>query len=81
MELFEPYKITPYSDFSQKDVLNRYRDALEEVRGKLGRDYPLTIGGEEVTPARGFIDRSTRVIPSSSSDAPPKQAVKRLKRR
>ena len=52
---FEPYQVTPYSDFSQKDVLERYQNALEHVRGKLGREYPLVIGGETV-PAKGFID-------------------------
>ncbi len=56
MELFEPYKITPYSDFSQEGVVERFREALEDVRGKLGRDYLLSIGGEQLEPKHGFIE-------------------------
>ncbi len=56
MKLFEPYEITPYSDFSQEGVVERFREALEDVRGKLGRDYLLSIGGEQLEPKHGFIE-------------------------
>ena len=36
------------------------RGALAEVRGQLGRSYPLVIGGEEVADARDDSPRSTR---------------------
>ncbi len=48
MELFEPYRTEPYPDFSDPDVLGSFRRALEGVRGRLGAEYPLVIGGEQV---------------------------------
>jgi 1-pyrroline-5-carboxylate dehydrogenase len=45
---FEPYRNEPYSDFSDPAVLERYRQTLREVRGQLGQDYPLHIGGEQL---------------------------------
>lgn len=56
MELFEPYRIEPYSDFSQESVQRAYRAALEDVRGQLGQDYPLVIGGERIMTDHGFIE-------------------------
>ncbi len=56
MDLFEPYTVEPYSDFSQESVQNAYRLALENVRGQLGQDYPLVIGGERVTTTHGFLE-------------------------
>jgi 1-pyrroline-5-carboxylate dehydrogenase len=48
-ELFEPYRNEPYSDFNQQENLEAYQKALKGARAELGRDYPLVIGGEEVT--------------------------------
>ncbi len=45
---FEPYRNEPFLDFSDPDVLARFRRTLEDVRGRLGRDYPLVVGGEPV---------------------------------
>ena len=56
MELFEPYQVEPYSDFSQKGVQDAYKEALETVRGQLGQDYPLVIGGEGVTTTHGWLE-------------------------
>ncbi len=39
----------PLSDFSQPDVAAAMQAAIEKVRGELGREYPLVIGGESVT--------------------------------
>jgi 1-pyrroline-5-carboxylate dehydrogenase len=47
--LFEPYVNEGYLDFSDEATLTRFRSVLERVRGELGRDYPLVIGGERVT--------------------------------
>jgi 1-pyrroline-5-carboxylate dehydrogenase len=47
-QLFEPYKTEPYSDFSKAENINTYKQALEHVRGQLGRDYPLIIGSEKI---------------------------------
>jgi 1-pyrroline-5-carboxylate dehydrogenase len=40
---------TPLLDYSNPDVARRQREAIESVRGKLGRTYPLIIGGERVS--------------------------------
>jgi 1-pyrroline-5-carboxylate dehydrogenase len=55
MQLFEPYKTEPYSDFSHPDAIAAYKAALERVRTQLGQDYPLVIGGERVTTEHGFL--------------------------
>jgi len=65
MELFEPYKIEPYSDFSKPEVVNAYKLALEGVRAQLGKDYPLVIGGERVCTDHGFI---TSVNPCNTQE-------------
>ncbi|HKI57254.1 MAG TPA: L-glutamate gamma-semialdehyde dehydrogenase [Trueperaceae bacterium] len=46
--LFEPYVTESYLDFSDDATLDRFRSTVEVVRGQLGRDYPLVIGGERV---------------------------------
>jgi len=46
MELFEPFRNEPYSDFTQEGPQQAYRQALAEVRNQLGRDYPLIIGNK-----------------------------------
>ena len=55
MDLFEPYRTEPYSDFSQESVQTAYQEALKAVRQQLGREYPLVIGGQDVTTAHGLI--------------------------
>jgi 1-pyrroline-5-carboxylate dehydrogenase len=39
----------PLSDFSNPDLAAKMQRAIDQVRGELGRDYPLVIGGERVT--------------------------------
>lgn len=36
---------TPQLDFSRQEVRDRFADALDVVRGRIGRDYPLAIHG------------------------------------
>ena len=43
-----PFRNEPTLDFALADNRRRFAAALEEVRGGLGRDYPLLIGGERV---------------------------------
>jgi len=47
--LFEEYRNEPFSDFTDARVTDEYRAALAAVEKELGQDYPLVIGGEEVT--------------------------------
>ncbi len=42
------------TDFSKEENAARMREAVEKVRGELGRDYPLVIGGERVMTGRTF---------------------------
>ncbi len=51
---FEPYRNEPFTDFSDPSALSAYRSALDEVRPRLGREWPLVIGGQRVTTGRTF---------------------------
>ncbi|MFN2382821.1 MAG: L-glutamate gamma-semialdehyde dehydrogenase [Gemmatimonadota bacterium] len=42
------YRPTEYVDFSDSDAARRMREALAQVAGELGRDYPCRVGGEDV---------------------------------
>ena len=43
------FRNEPLSDFKNNPELHRkMKEAIEEVRGELGREYPLVIGGERV---------------------------------
>ncbi|WP_203289630.1 L-glutamate gamma-semialdehyde dehydrogenase [Metabacillus sp. cB07] len=44
-----PYKHEPFTDFSNEENKKAYLEALEQVEGYLGQDYPLYIGAEKVT--------------------------------
>ncbi|MDX6272775.1 MAG: 1-pyrroline-5-carboxylate dehydrogenase [Acidobacteriota bacterium] len=43
-----------FTDFSKEENAAAMRAALEKVRGELGREYPLVIGGERVKTGRTF---------------------------
>jgi RHH-type proline utilization regulon transcriptional repressor/proline dehydrogenase/delta 1-pyrroline-5-carboxylate dehydrogenase len=43
-----PFTNEPAADFTRSEVRAAFPAALDEVRGKLGRLYPLLIGGREV---------------------------------
>jgi 1-pyrroline-5-carboxylate dehydrogenase len=38
----------PFTDFSKEENARQMRAAIEKVRGELGREYPLVIGGERI---------------------------------
>jgi 1-pyrroline-5-carboxylate dehydrogenase len=38
-----------FTDFSKDENAQAMRNALEKVKGELGREYPLVIGGERIT--------------------------------
>src|SRR5918997_5236884 len=42
------------TDFTAEENARAMRSAIERVRGKLGRDYPLVIGGERIQTGRTF---------------------------
>jgi len=46
-----PFRNEPGTDFSRSDVARQMRAALDRVRGQLGREYDLVIGGKRVRTA------------------------------
>src|ERR1700756_1630544 len=40
------FKNEPFVDFSKEENVRRMRAAIEKVRGQLGREYDLIIGGD-----------------------------------
>ncbi len=47
--MFTPFKNELYVDFSQPEPANKMKAALDLVGSQLGRTYPITIGGEQIT--------------------------------
>ncbi len=46
--MLTPFRNEPATDFTQPQNQQAMRQAIEKVRGELGREYPLVIGGKEV---------------------------------
>lgn len=44
-----PYKHEPFTDFTIEENKKAMEEAIQLVEGYLGKDYPLTIGGEKIT--------------------------------
>lgn len=43
------FKNEPFTDFSKPEQAEAMRAAIEKVRAELGREYPIVIGGEEIS--------------------------------
>ena len=54
MTTVSPFRNEPTTDFADAANQRAFRDALERVRGQLGRTYPLRIGGQAVEHSRTF---------------------------
>lgn len=50
----EEFRNEPFTDFTKEENASAMRAALEKVRGELGREYPLVIGGERITTEEKF---------------------------
>jgi RHH-type proline utilization regulon transcriptional repressor/proline dehydrogenase/delta 1-pyrroline-5-carboxylate dehydrogenase len=61
-----PFRNEPPTDFARAESRDAMRRALDQVRGQLGRDYPLIIAGEDVDTSPR---RLTSPDPSHSSRA------------
>ena len=46
-----PFRNEPPVDFSREENARKMRAAIEKVRGQLGREYDLIIGGQRVKTA------------------------------
>ncbi len=44
----EEFRNEPFTDYSQQENADAMRAAIEKVRGELGREYPIVIGGEKI---------------------------------
>ena len=44
----DEFKNEPFTDYSKAENAAAMRDAIEQVRGELGRDYPTIINGEKI---------------------------------
>src|ERR1044071_2054950 len=42
------FRNEPFTDFTKEENTQAMRVALEKVKGELGREYPLVIGGERI---------------------------------
>ncbi len=58
----EPFRNQPHADFSREENREAYAAALRTVRGRLGRRYPLRIGGRDI--------ETTRTLDSVNPAAP-----------
>ncbi len=54
----------PFADFTKESVRQAFVNAVREVRGQLGKEYPLIIGGQEVRTA----DKLPSVNPANPSE-------------
>src|SRR5215813_10243689 len=43
-----PFASEPFTDFSKEENARKMRAAIEKVRGQLGREYDLIIGGKHI---------------------------------
>ena len=45
----DEFKNEPFTDYSTPENAAAMREAIEQVRGELGKDYPIIIDGEKIT--------------------------------
>jgi 1-pyrroline-5-carboxylate dehydrogenase len=48
-QTLDTFKNEPFTDFSVPENADAMLAAIEKVRGELGREYPVFIGGEEIS--------------------------------
>ena len=58
-----PFVNEPFFDFTKEDNARKMRAAIERVRGQLGREYDLIIGGQRIKTA----DKIKSLNPSKPS--------------
>ena len=68
-----PFVNEPLTDFSKEENARKMRAAIEKVRGQLGREYDLIIGGKRVK-TQEKITPSSRPTPRRPPPTPPPSA-------
>ena len=70
----KPYVNEPFTDFSLPHNVQAFQAGLDQVRGQLGRTYPLIIGGEKIFTDETIVSRNpaepTQVIGRVSQATP-----------
>ena len=59
-----PFVTEPFFDFRNEENARRMRSAIAKVRGQLGREYDLIIGGKRIKTA----DKITSLNPAKPSE-------------
>ena len=54
LKTLPPYAPTSLTDFSKPDHKAAFEQALASVRGQLGQEHPLVMGGERLKGERTF---------------------------
>ena len=44
----DEFKNEPFTDFSKPENKQAMEEAIEQVRGELGREYPVIVNGEKI---------------------------------
>jgi 1-pyrroline-5-carboxylate dehydrogenase len=60
--MLTPYRPEPYVDFAEPEPHQKMTAALKDVRGRLGRTYPLRIGGQQIETQK----KITSIMPGHS---------------
>ncbi|HLM61145.1 MAG TPA: L-glutamate gamma-semialdehyde dehydrogenase [Pyrinomonadaceae bacterium] len=50
----DEFKNEPFTDYSKPENAEAMRQAIEQVKGELGRDYPVIVNGEKITLDKTF---------------------------
>ncbi len=78
----DEFKNEPFTDYSKPENAEAMRQAIEQVRGELGRDYPVIVNGERIELEKKFesfnpADKSQVVGRFSDADADSENLVNR----
>jgi 1-pyrroline-5-carboxylate dehydrogenase len=78
----DEFKNEPFTDYSKPENADAMRQAIEQVRGELGRDYPVIINGEKIKLEKKFesfnpAEKSQVVGRFSDADADSENLVNR----
>jgi 1-pyrroline-5-carboxylate dehydrogenase len=78
----DEFKNEPFTDYSKPENAEAMRKAIEQVRGELGRDYPIIINGEKISVDKKFesvnpAQKSQTVGVFSDADADAENLVER----
>ncbi|CAM3845062.1 L-glutamate gamma-semialdehyde dehydrogenase [Alkalicoccus chagannorensis] len=72
--MYTEYRHEPFTDFTKEENQKEFLEALAKVKEDIGKEYPLIIGGKEVTTEEKLVSynpcNKTEVIGSTSKASP-----------